>query len=421
MVLWTPANYGDGTQVLVDIDPALFTGLVDGDPISTGQDASGNARHMTAAGSARPTWQTAELDGKAVARFDGVDDVGAIADTGLTGQPFVVAMVARFNSPLAADASLLAGSGWSISYDFVTPDSGLVIDLGSPQTVGVALGGQPVTTPLVLVGGYDGTASLFRSESTAVLSAVELGTTGYPDAFNVGANAAGTGEFVAMDLARLIVAEYVDQASVDVLIAYLSWEYGLEATLPPDSPYISAAPEDGTNDYGAIDLTAFNVLSAPSDEQIGRTIPVTTPAGSSDFVALARTNAAGVNEWYQERDSFQVGLHPSQTFTNLSAGGQGLSAHPVDLADYSEVRLVVNVLTAGTTGRLKIVYEVDMSATDIDLTTEFIDLSTTGVKATDWEPIPSGAKIPVFIQAKGYNGNGSENPQIFAPVAHFRR
>lgn len=64
-----------------DLDPALWfdadaiTGLVDGDPVQTWSDGSGNDRHATqATAAARPVYKTAMVNGLPAVRFDGVDD-----------------------------------------------------------------------------------------------------------------------------------------------------------------------------------------------------------------------------------------------------------------------------------------------------------------------------------------------------------
>lgn len=52
-----------------------LTGLVDGDPVATWADQSGNARDLSqATSSKRPTYKTSIIGGKPVVRGDGVDD-----------------------------------------------------------------------------------------------------------------------------------------------------------------------------------------------------------------------------------------------------------------------------------------------------------------------------------------------------------
>ncbi len=70
----------------------------DGDPVSTAADQSGNARTLTGTTTTRPTYKTGILNGKAVYRFDGVDDFlkNASALTGATG--LTVALAARLRT-----------------------------------------------------------------------------------------------------------------------------------------------------------------------------------------------------------------------------------------------------------------------------------------------------------------------------------
>lgn len=58
------------------LDASQETGLVNGDPVPTLTDFSGNARNATQATAAKqPTYQTGVQNGRAVFRFDGIDDV----------------------------------------------------------------------------------------------------------------------------------------------------------------------------------------------------------------------------------------------------------------------------------------------------------------------------------------------------------
>lgn len=111
------------------------------------------------------------------------------------------------------------------------------------------------------------------------------------------------------------------------------------------------------------------------------------------------------------------------TYTNLPAGvteGANAIRSAQDLTDANEMRIVVGVGVAGVTGDLKLQYATDAAATWTDLTTNLIDLSTTGAKTTAWESVPAGAKAVVFIRAVAFNGNGVEDPQIRGCHIQFR-
>lgn len=66
----TPASIS-GCQLWLDAHQ--ITGLADGDPVATWADASGNARDVSEATN-RPTYQTSEINGLPVVRFDGSND-----------------------------------------------------------------------------------------------------------------------------------------------------------------------------------------------------------------------------------------------------------------------------------------------------------------------------------------------------------
>ena len=55
-------------------DAYALTGLSNNDPVGSFTDFSGNGRHATASGSARPTFKENQLNGKPIIEFDGVDD-----------------------------------------------------------------------------------------------------------------------------------------------------------------------------------------------------------------------------------------------------------------------------------------------------------------------------------------------------------
>jgi|GEM_PF-2163075 len=80
-------------NLLLWLDASQISGKSDGDSISQWDDMSGNGYHWTqATGSAQPTFQTNEINGQPVVRFDGVDDIltRAALDFGSTYTVFVV-------------------------------------------------------------------------------------------------------------------------------------------------------------------------------------------------------------------------------------------------------------------------------------------------------------------------------------------
>lgn len=65
-----------------------ITGLSDGDPVSTWLDESGNGTDATSSSALRPTYQTSEINGLPVVRFDGTDD--RISWSAISGRSFFV-------------------------------------------------------------------------------------------------------------------------------------------------------------------------------------------------------------------------------------------------------------------------------------------------------------------------------------------
>lgn len=173
-----------------------------------------------------------------------------------------------------------------------------------------------------------------------------------------------------------------------------------------------------------IDRTSYDEFEPPTDDQIGQILYVDADTDMPGFRAVARTNAAGVNEWYEERDTFQADVTPSAVSTDAGAGDAYFTGFGVaDLTDWNEVRVSFRVSTAGTTAEARLKYSIDNFATDADLTSvaNAMDLSATGIKISDWEPIPAGARGPVAFGLVSFNGDGSEDPAVVSVVAHFRR
>ncbi len=83
-----------GLQVWLEADSLS---LGDGDPVSTWADQSGNGNDATGSGTARPTYQTNELNSLPIVRFDGVNDVLAGNRGSLTG--YTLFLIFKGNPP----------------------------------------------------------------------------------------------------------------------------------------------------------------------------------------------------------------------------------------------------------------------------------------------------------------------------------
>lgn len=87
-----------------------ITGKVDGDTISQWSDLSGVAHHLLqATGSLQPLYKTAIQNGKAVVRFDGVDDY-LVSGPAVYSQPLTNFIVLRYRSARVGNDTAFAGS-----------------------------------------------------------------------------------------------------------------------------------------------------------------------------------------------------------------------------------------------------------------------------------------------------------------------
>jgi hypothetical protein len=71
----------DISGLVLWLDADAIEGLNDGDPVTTWEDQSGNNNDATqSSASAKPTYQTNELNGKPIVRWDGTDDYMTLGD-----------------------------------------------------------------------------------------------------------------------------------------------------------------------------------------------------------------------------------------------------------------------------------------------------------------------------------------------------
>lgn len=97
-------------DLVLHLDATTITGLAAGDPVGTWTDASGSGNHATQATAAKqPSYQANIQNAKPVVRFDGVDDVLALASNnplgGAAGATCFV--VGRLAALLGANAHFL--------------------------------------------------------------------------------------------------------------------------------------------------------------------------------------------------------------------------------------------------------------------------------------------------------------------------
>ena len=112
-----------------------------------------------------------------------------------------------------------------------------------------------------------------------------------------------------------------------------------------------------------------------------------------------------------------VDVQTEQTWTNLGSSSLfGSLRHVVDLSNFTEIKLMGLVSTAGT-GELRVDWEINPNQNDFATLVESIDLSTTGVKQTAYVGIPSEARGLINIVAAAAGGSGSGNSPVTRGVA----
>ena len=105
----------------------LSGSFADGDPVGTIDDISGNNYDLTSTSTARPTFQTSELNGKPVLQFDGVNDSASHSPSGPTVASMTLAFVVKdlnigsvdsFTTVFGMQGSELLRYKGTNSYDF---------------------------------------------------------------------------------------------------------------------------------------------------------------------------------------------------------------------------------------------------------------------------------------------------------------
>jgi hypothetical protein len=198
----------------------------DNDPVGTMTDQFG-VLSGTAAGTARPTFKTAIVNGKAVYRFNGTSNVVALGDlSALTqAEAFIVVKVANDPPGAAAQSSLweFGSSGLPTHYPFTT---GVVYEnfgTNSRKTVGDP---TPALTSWRVYSVYSASADWEVFLDGLSLLATGTNTVSFPTACYLGR--AMDPYYLEGDIAEFILYDHKLSSGVrgDVL-TYLQTEYGL--------------------------------------------------------------------------------------------------------------------------------------------------------------------------------------------------
>lgn len=213
-----------GASLKLWLSAARITGLVDGDPVPTWSDLSGQGNHATQGTAAKqPTYKTGIVNGTPVVRFDAVDDW---LQTGVMtlAQPISISIVAYWRA-VAAEAALFDGRSGALSMSVRRPGaSGTDLRMNAGANGAFASGTVP-TTPTVLRFLFDGAASQAWANGVS-LGVVSAGTA-IPSGVTLGAFATGASPG-NVDIAELVLASGVIPAGTwTALDRYLGAQWGI--------------------------------------------------------------------------------------------------------------------------------------------------------------------------------------------------
>lgn len=242
---WTPDYLSAGT--LTAWYKADSLSLNDGDGVSSWTDSSGNGNTASQGISARqPTFETNELNSKPIVRYDGLNDIisdGDISDLDVgTGD---IWMACVFKSTDDSSAQFFFEKG-TTSFGLMTSSTGILqARLGGTSNIPLQSAGNWSRTEFVIV-----TASRVSSTCNGFVDGSAMTTTNTTNTgsisnssvLDIGASGVGSQPMTG-DIAEVLVGgATLDTNERQKIEGYLAHKYGLEANLPSDHPYKSAAP-----------------------------------------------------------------------------------------------------------------------------------------------------------------------------------
>jgi len=96
----------------------------------------------------------------------------------------------------------------------------------------------------------------------------------------------------------------------------------------------------------------------------------------------------------------------------------------MDLTNYAQGRLIVNVMVAGaaTPAKIRAQYSTDLTNWyHLDDASEpSVDISSTGLKVSSWIALASGARADVYLRTVGIDGDGVADPQFGLIALQFK-
>ncbi len=215
-------NAGVLPPSFLDLDPSLIVGLGDGDPVATLPDGSGNGRDATQASSSfQPTYQTNELNGEPIVRFDGVDDTMSGSWSDLSAWTAFMVLVPRsladYNIIFSA---VVDPANRQIYFDYRGGNSGLLATAvgGTFYTLSAS---RTVNVPVIEEASFGSGTLNYYNTGGSTAGAVPTGVASY----RVGSFSSLYGNF---DLARILIYDSVLSSPDRGLVrSYLQARFGI--------------------------------------------------------------------------------------------------------------------------------------------------------------------------------------------------
>jgi hypothetical protein len=240
---WSPAEIS--TALWLDAADASTVTLVSG-AVSQWNDKSGNGRHVAqATPTARPQIQSNELNGGAVIRFDGVNDLMLGDLTTTIAQPVsLFATTKKLSNPADLNARLFHASS------SIAAEANIFLPLAATLSGDYVLNYGTNTEPAVAFGSQwhiyesiaNGTSSLIRKDAVQDVT-VSPGTNGCSRYFSIGGRHHDGLRNYNGDIAELVLIPGLPTTATRQRIeGYLAHKWGLTANLPSDHPYKTVAP-----------------------------------------------------------------------------------------------------------------------------------------------------------------------------------
>lgn len=236
MPLWTPAALGSNLRFWLQADALT---LDDDDPVASWTDSTANGLHAAnATADDQPSFQTNEINGLPVVRFDGTSDDLSITSLGLS-KPCTIALLIRIVEAVPSNGDRLFQAGNSLSAvvggsgvnDFrtgTTPNFQYSTDTldTDPHVHVISFAGTGNST-----GSFDGVAATGDAGTAAPGTTMILAST-------------GTAGFLQADYGEIMgINGAISTGERHQLEGYLAHKWGIEANLPGDHPYLTTAPQ----------------------------------------------------------------------------------------------------------------------------------------------------------------------------------